>query len=85
MGNDIHDFIAMLHEEIDCRSPNTERFIIKGGDYVWDLVLELREGNHRMQYCPYELFLQADGSYEDIILVLCKKWQMAKLLTPEVD
>lgn len=71
----IHEYLKLLNEEIDNRFPNTTRIAIAGGDYIMDWVMELREGDSRMQYCPYEMFINSNGNYEDSILELCNEWE----------
>ena len=71
----IHEYLKLLNEEIDNRFPNTIKVIIRGGDYIKDVYMEFREDNSRMQYCPYEMFINSDGNYEDSILELCSEWE----------
>ena len=40
---DIGDFIKVLNECIDENFPGTERYMIAGGDFIKDVVLELRK------------------------------------------
>lgn len=62
----IHDFISVLHDIIEETFPNTERYIISGGDYISDFVMELREGDKKLRYSPCELYNKSDA-YEDTI------------------
>ena len=70
----VHDFITVLHNMIDEHFPNTERFIISGGDYIKDMVLELREGDKTLRYSPYELFHTSDD-YENTIDAFLDLWK----------
>ena len=42
ISTSIDDFIALLNEALDATFPDTERVIITGGDYVKDIIIELR-------------------------------------------
>lgn len=57
----IHDFIECLNDIVDERFPNTTRYIIRGGDFIEDVVMELREENRRFRYSPYELFNKSNN------------------------
>ncbi len=70
----VHDFITVLHNIIEEYFPNTERFIISGGDYIKDTVLELREGDKKLRYSPYELFHTSDD-YEKTIDAFLDLWK----------
>ena len=70
----VHDFIKALHNLIEAHFPDTERYIVSGGDYIKDTVMELREGNKRLRYSPYELFSKSEN-YEDTIEEFIKKWR----------
>lgn len=70
---DIHDFIKCLDDTIEEHFPNTERYIIYGGDFIKDVVIELREENKKYRYSPYELFNKSNN-YEDTIEQLVKQW-----------
>ena len=74
MSTSIHDFIALLNEALDSAFPDTERFIIKGGDYVKDLIIELRENDCKYQYSPNDLYHQSEN-YEDTIEDLLDVWK----------
>ena len=71
---DIHDFIECLNDIVDERFPNTTRYIIRGGDFIEDVVMELREENRRFRYSPYELFNKSNN-YEDTIEQLVGQWE----------
>lgn len=75
MNTNIQDFLELLNDEIDNKFPNTIKIIIQGGDYISDFIMELRENNYRMQYCPYEMFVNCECKYEDSILALCNAWE----------
>jgi len=75
MTTSIQYYIELLNEELDSRFPNTTRFAISGGDFVQNWVMELRDGDCRLQYRPYELFTNANGNYEDSVLELCNTWE----------
>lgn len=70
---DIHDFIKCLNDIVDERFPYTTRYIIYGGDFIKDVVVELREENKKFRYSPYELFNKSNN-YEDTIEQLVKQW-----------
>ncbi len=53
---DIHDLIQVLDSCIDEAFPDTVRYILAGGDFIKNVVMELREGEKRLRYSPYELF-----------------------------
>lgn len=74
MSTSIHDFIALLNEALDSTFPSTERFIIKGGDYVKDLIIELRENDCKYQYSPNDLYHQSEN-YEDTIENFLAVWK----------
>ena len=74
MNTNVHNYIELLNDELDNRFPNTIRVIISGGDFIKNVVMELRENNSKMQYSPYELFINSDGNYEDSIFALCNAW-----------
>ena len=44
----------MLHEIVDEFLPNTERYMIAGGDFVKGVVIELREDDKKLKYSPYD-------------------------------
>ena len=71
---DIHDFIKFLNDTVDELFPNTTRYITYGGDFIKDVVMELREGNKEFRYSPYELFNKSNN-YEDTIEQLVKQWE----------
>ena len=70
----IHDFIKILNDFICEMFPHTEIRIISGGDYIKDLVLELREGNKRLRYSPYFMFYKSDD-YEKTIEDFLRQWE----------
>ena len=74
MSTSIHDFIALLNEALDSNFPSTERIVIKGGDYVKDFIIELRENDYKYQYSPYDLYHQSEN-YEDTIEDLLTVWK----------
>ena len=74
MSTSIHDFIALLNEDLDSTFPSTERVVIKGGDYVKDFIIELRENDRKYQYSPYDLYHQSEN-YEDTIEDLLTVWK----------
>ncbi len=71
---DIGDFIKVLNECIDENFPGTERYMIAGGDFIKDVVLELRKDKKRLRYSPYELFYSSDD-YEDTIVRFMETWE----------
>ncbi len=71
---DIGDFIKVLNECIDEKFPGTERYMIAGGDFIKDVVLELRKDKKRLRYSPYELFYSSDD-YEDTIVRFMETWE----------
>lgn len=72
--SNIHDFIDILNAVIDERFPNTNRYIVYGGDFIKDFILELREGDKKLRYSPYELFSKSED-YEDTIEKLAEQWK----------
>lgn len=70
----IHDFIKVLNELVDEQFPNTTRYIISGGDFISDFVLELREQDKKLRYSPYELFNKSND-YEDTIEEFIRQWE----------
>ncbi len=71
---DIGDFIKVLNECIDENFPGTERYMIAGGDFIKDVVLELRKDKKRLRYSPYELFYSSDD-HEDTIVRFMETWE----------
>ncbi len=71
---DVHDFHSVLISMIDERFPNTEKYIIHGGDYYKDLVCELRENGKALRYSPYELYGKSKN-YEETIDEFIKQWE----------
>ena len=71
--SNIHDFIDVLNAIIDERFPNTIRYIVCGGDFIKDAVLELREEDKKLRYSPYELFNKSED-FEDTIEKLVEQW-----------
>lgn len=69
-----HDFNSVLNNIIDERFPNTERYIVSGGDYFKDMIIELRESDKELRYSPYELF-EKSQNYEDTIEEFIVHWQ----------
>jgi hypothetical protein len=72
--SDIHVFIKELNDVIDEHFPNTTRYIRYGGDYIKDVVMELKEENKKFSYSPYELFNKSNN-YEETIEQLVKQWE----------
>lgn len=72
--SNIHEFINVLHSIIDERFPNTNRYIVDGGDFIKDVVMELREEDKKLRYSPYELFSKSED-YEDTIEKLVEQWE----------
>lgn len=70
----VHDFITVLHNMIDEYFPNTEKFIMSGGDYIKDVVMELREGNKTLRYSSYKLFHTSEN-YENTIESFLDLWK----------
>ncbi len=70
----IQEFIEVLNDIIDNYFPNTKRYIIHGGDSIKNFVLELREGNKKLRYSPYELFNKSDN-YEETIEQFIEQWK----------
>lgn len=69
----IHSFTKVLNEILDEQFPHTVRTVVVGGDFVEDIVIELRENDKRLRYSPYELFIKSD-KYEDNIEDLVNRW-----------
>ena len=72
--SDIHNFIDTLNEIIDERFPDTNRYIVKGGDFIETVIMELRQGNKKLTYSPYEMFSKSK-TYEDTIEEFIKQWE----------
>ena len=66
-----HVFVEMIKENF----PNTELFIIHGGDYVQDTIMEFREDEKRLSFKPYELYQEAcsNQNFEAVIDCFIKK------------
>ena len=69
-----HDFNSVLNNIIDERFPNTERYIVSGGDYFKDWIIELREAGKALRYSPHELF-EKSQNFEDTIEELIEQWR----------
>ena len=54
--------------------PRALCIVIKGGDYVKDFIIELRENDRKYQYSPYDLYHQSEN-YEDTIEDLLDVWK----------
>ena len=72
--SDIHNFIDTLNEIIDERFPDTNRYIVKGGDFIETVIMELRQGNKKLTYSPYEMFTKSKA-YADTIEDFVKIWE----------
>ena len=72
--SDIHNFIDTLNEIIDERFPDTNRYIVKGGDFIETVIMGLRQGNKKLTYSPYEMFTKSKA-YEDTIEEFIKQWE----------
>lgn len=70
----IHDFIQCLNDLVDERFPHTTRWIVHGGDFIKDVVVELREENKKLRYSPYDLFNKS-YNYEETIEQLLTQWE----------
>lgn len=70
----IHDFIKALNAVIDERFPNTNRYIVQGGDRIKDLFVELREEDKKLSFSPYELLSKSEN-YEYTIEKLIERWE----------
>lgn len=68
-----NDFLEVLVSVINEKFPNTQQYIVKAGDDVKDLVMELREEDARFCYSPYELFI-CSNSYEETIEKFLEQW-----------
>ncbi len=69
----VHHFIEVLNELMDGKFPNTERYEVRGGDYIKDKVIELRQDGKSLQYSPMEMF--SSGDWEDAINDLFDRWE----------
>ncbi len=72
--SNIHTFIDVLNNIIDERFPDTKRYIVKGSDFIEGVVMELRQGDQKLKYSPYELFAKSDD-YENTIEKFVEKWE----------
>ena len=70
----IREFIDELNEVLDEQFPNTTRYIVKSGDHLKDVVIELREKERSLRYSPYEFFNKSN-KYEDTIEQLVNQWK----------
>jgi hypothetical protein len=70
----IHSFIDALNNIIDESFPDTKRYIVKGGDLIETVVIELRQGEKKLSYSPYEMFTKSKA-YEDTIEEFIKQWE----------
>lgn len=70
----VHEFTAVLNSVIDEKFPNTERYLISGGDYFRDVVIELREADKVLKYSPVDLFKKSQD-YEDTINDFVEYWE----------
>lgn len=70
----LSDFLEVLNSIIDEEFPNTQRFIISGGDYMKDVVMELREGDRKMRYSPYDMYMNSSDC-EKTIEEFVKRWE----------
>lgn len=68
-----HEFNSVLNNIIDERFPNTERYVVSGGDYYKDWIIELRESDKVLRYSPYELFKKSQD-YEDTLEEFVEQW-----------
>ena len=68
------EFTEILNSIINERFPGTQRYIINGGDYWKDIVMELRRGAGKLRYSPYQLFKQSDD-YENTIQEFILRWE----------
>ena len=72
---DVHEFNAVLNDMIDENFPNTVRYIVSGGDYIKDVLLELREDDKLLRYSPYELYMKSND-YEETIDEFIERWKV---------
>ncbi len=72
--SNVHEFINVLNTVIDDRFPNTNRYIVCGGDFIKDFIMELREEDKILRYSPYELFHRSED-YEDTIERFAEQWE----------
>ena len=49
-------------------------YIVNGGDYIKDVIIELSEDDKKLRYSPYELFAKSED-YEDSIEKLVEQWE----------
>ncbi len=70
----IHNFIKLIDAFVDEAFPNTERIAVVGGEFIKDWIMELKEGDKRLWYSPYELFHKAED-YEETIGGLIAQWE----------
>lgn len=74
---DIQSFISFLNDTVNEHFPSTKIYIAKGGDFIKDVVMELREEDKSLKYSPYELFHKSEN-YEDTIEQFLKQWESIK-------
>ncbi len=71
----IHDFIQVMNDLIREMFPNTEIVAVRGGDYIKDFILELREDKKRLRYSPYAMFTKSEN-YEETIEDFLTQWEI---------
>ncbi len=68
------EFNTFLGEILKETFPNTELFIVAGGDYLKDVIMELRQDNAKYRYSPWKLYKQ-NSNYEDTVEELVETWR----------
>lgn len=70
-----HEFNHFLSEEIKEQYPDAELLMIKGGDCVKDIEMEIRNNKSNVRYKPYEMYQEgcASDDFENVIHDFVKK------------
>ena len=74
----VYEFNKKLTNSVKEKFPNTTASVVFGGDFIQDIVIELKENGITMRYSPYELFNSSDD-YENTISNFIERW--AKILS----
>ena len=72
-----HDFNAVLLDTLEDlgKFHNIMLLCVSGGDYVKDVVMEIRYKEKKYRYSPYELYLQGkkNNNYEEVIEIFIEE------------
>lgn len=76
----VYEFNKKLTEAVKEKYPNTTASVVLNGDFIQDIVIELKENGITMRYSPYELYVCSED-YEQTINDFIGKW--TKILTKQ--